>query len=159
MPNELEMEGNMSKLLVGVSALIFGVVLTQSAIAQDASTQAAKVAGSLETIANYLESHPEMALDFTKVSGEYCLNTWKAGGDQMSHYAVDPSKTREDVVEFVQASSFTDAGVDVTGLPRMPGELGAMEAGKWYYLAAGEIEPHHGGKFGVPLLIRASNIE
>ena len=98
-------------------------------------------------------------MDFTQVSGEYCLNTWKAGGAQMSHYAVDPSKTQEDVIDFVKASSFSDAGVDLTGLPRMPGKLGAMEPGKWYLLPAGEIEPHHGGKFGVPLLIRASNLE
>ena len=77
----------------------------------------------------------------------------------MSHYAVVPSKTQEDVIEFVKASSFSDAGVDVTGLPRMPGKLGAMEPGTWYQLPAGEIEPHHGGKFGVALLIRASNLE
>jgi hypothetical protein len=77
----------------------------------------------------------------------------------MSHYAVDPSKTQEDVIDFVIASSLTDAGVDVTGLPRMPGELGTMEAGKWYYLPAGEFEPHHGKNLGMPLLIRASNLE
>ncbi len=158
----------MLKPIVGVAALAFGLVLTQSAMAHDAAQdaaqktaneQAAKVAGGLGAITGYLQSHPQMMLDFTKVSGEYCLNTWKAGGAQMSHYAVDPSKTREDVIEFVKASSFSDAGVDVTGLARMPGKLGAMEPGKWYFLPAGEIEPHHGGKFGVPLLIRASNLE
>ena len=153
----------MLKPLVGVAALAFGLVLAQSAVAQDAAQdakeQAAKVAGGLGTISGYLQSHPQMMLDFTQVSGEYCLNTWKAGGAQMTHYAVDPSKTQEDVIEFVKASSFSDAGVDVTGLPRMPGKLGAMEPGKWYLLPAGEIEPHHGGKFGVPLLIRASNLE
>ena len=153
----------MLKPLVGVAALAFGLVLAQSAVAQDAAQdakeQAAKVAGGLDAIAGYLQSHPQMMLDVTQVSGEYCLNTWKAGGAQMTHYAVDPSKTQEDVIEFVKASSFSDAGVDVTGLPRMPGKLGAMEPGKWYLLPAGEIEPHHGGKFGVPLLIRASNLE
>jgi hypothetical protein len=149
----------MLKLLVGVSTLIFGLALPQSAMAQDANQQASKVAGELGTIASYLQSHPEMALDFTNVSGEYCLNTWKAGGAHMSHYAVDPSKTQEDIIEFVKASSMTDAGIDVTGLPRMPGKLGAMEAGKWYYLPADEFEPHHGAKMGVPLLIRASNLE
>ena len=145
--------------LVGVSALIFGLTVAQSAMAQDANQQASKVAGELGTIASYLQNHPEMALDFTQVSGEYCLNTWKAGGEHMSHFAVDPSKSQEDVIEFVKAGSLTEAGVDVTGLPRMPGKLGAMETGKWYYLPAGEIEPHHGGKFKAPLLIRASNLE
>jgi hypothetical protein len=148
----------MLKSIVGVAALTFGLVLAQSAVAQDANEQASKVAGGLSTIAGYLQSHPEMVLDFTKVSGEYCLNTWKAGGAHMSHYAVDPSKTQEDVLEFVKASSFSDAGVQVAGLPRMPGELGAMEPGKWYYLPAGEFEPHHGKKMPVPLLIRASNL-
>ena len=153
----------MLKPLVGVAALAFGLVLAQSAVAQDAAQdakeQAAKVAGGLDAIAGYLQSHPQMMLDFTQVSGEYCLNTWKAGGAQMTHYAVDPSKTQEDVIEFVKASSFSDAGIDVTGVARMPGKLGAMTPGKWYFLPAGEIEPHHGGKFDVPLLIRASNLE
>ncbi len=149
----------MLKSIVGAAALAFGLVLAQSAVAQDANKQASKVAGGLGTIAGYLQSHPEMMLDFTNVSGEYCLNTWKAGGAQMSHYAVDPSKTQEDVIEFVKASSFSDAGVQVAGLPRMPGTLGAMEPGKWYYLPAGEFEPHHGKKMPVPLLIRASDLK
>ncbi len=147
------------KPLVGVSALIFGLTVAQSTMAQDANQQASKVAGELGTIASYLQNHPEMALDFTQVSGEYCLNTWKAGGAHMSHYAVDPSKTQEDVIDFVKASSMTDAGVDVTNLPRMPSKLGAMEPGKWYYLPAAEFEPHHGAIMGVPLLIRASNLD
>ncbi len=148
----------MSKSLIGVSTLVFSLALAQSAMAQDTNQQASKVAGELGTIASMLQSHPEMVLDFTNVSGEYCLNTWKAGGAHMSHFAVDPSKSQEDVIDFVKAGSMTDAGVDVTGLPRMPAELGAMEPGKWYYLPAGEFEPHHGKKIGVPLLIRASNL-
>ena len=142
-----------------IGALASNVTLAADEKEEMAHEQASKVAGELGTIAGYLQSHPEMALDFTQVSGEYCLNTWKAGGAHMSHFAVDPSKTQEDVIEFVKASSLTDAGVDVMGLPRMPGKLGAMDPGKWYYLPADEFEPHHGGKFGVPLLIRASNLE
>ncbi len=144
------------KQFVSVSTLIFGLALAQSASAQN--TQASNVAGELATIAGYLQSHPEMALDFTQVSGEYCLNTWDVGGAFMAHFAVDPSKTQEDVINFVFASSMTDAGVDVTGFPRMPGELGAMEPGKWYYMPAGQFEPHHGKEMGLPLLIRASNL-
>ena len=142
-----------------IGALASNVTLAAEQKEEMAHEQASKVAGELGTIAGYLQSHPEMALDFTQVSGEYCLNTWKAGGAHMSHFAVDPSKSQEDVIEFVKAKSLTGAGIDVTGLPRMPGKLGAMRAGKWYYLAAGEFEPHHGKKFGVPLLIRASNIK
>ena len=154
----------MFRASVGVLSLLLGLGLSQSAVAEEvdkqkANKQASNVAGELGTIANYLQSHPEMALDFTKVSGEYCLNTWKAGGAHMSHFAVDPTKTQEDVIEFVKAASFTEAGVEVASLPRMPSELGAMEPGKWYYLPAGELEPHHGGAMPVPLLIRASNIE
>ena len=70
--------------------------------------------------------HPEMALDFTEVSGEHCLNTWKAGGAQMVRFAVDPSTTSEDVVEFVKADSLASLGIDHAALPRMPAELGAM---------------------------------
>ncbi len=142
-----------------VGSLASNVALAAEQKEDMAHEQASKVAGELGTIAGYLQSHPEMALDFTQVSGEYCLNTWKAGGAHMSHFAVDPSKNQEDVIEFVKAGSLTDAGIDVTGLPRMSGKLGAMETGKWYYLPAGEFEPHHGGKFDVPLLIRASNLE
>jgi hypothetical protein len=120
--------------------------------------QAAIVAAELETIAQHLHLHPEMAIDLTDVSGEYCLNTWRAGGAQMVHFAVDPTATTEDVVEFVEADSLTSHGVDVRGLPPMPAELGAMTPGQWYYLAAGEPEPHHGDSFPFPLLVRASDL-
>jgi len=157
-PNEPEREEKMLKSLVGLSTLVFSLALAQSAMAQDANQQASKVAGELGTIASMLQSHPEMVLDFTNVSGEYCLNTWKVGGAHMSHFAVDPSTTQEDVIDFVKADSMTDAGIDVTGLPRMPTELGAMEPGIWYYMPAGQFEPHHGKEMGLPLLIRASNL-
>ncbi len=154
----------MPRVFVSVLSLLLGFGLSQSAVAgevdkQKAKNQASIVAGEIGTVANYLQNHPEMVLDYTKVSGEYCLNTWKAGGSHMSHFAVDPTKTQEDVIEFVQAASLTEAGVDVASLPRMPSELGAMEPGKWYYLPAGEFEPHHGKALPMPLLIRASNIE
>jgi hypothetical protein len=154
----------MLRTFTGILCVLLVLGLSQSVVAAEvdkekAKRQASNVAGELGTIAAYLQSHPEMVLDFTKVSGEYCLNTWKAGGAHMSHFAVDPTKTQEDLIEFVKASSFTEAGVDVTSLPRMPSELGAMEPGNWYYLPAGEFEPHHGKALPVALLIRASNIE
>jgi hypothetical protein len=143
----------------GIGLLALSLTAAPLAADEDVHAQAAVVAAQLGTIAKHLQLRPEMALDFSEVSGEHCLNTWKAGGEQMVHFAIDPSTTREDVVEFVKADSFTRLGIDVTSLPRMPAKLGAMEPGQWYYLAAGELEPHHGTPFSFPLLLRASNLE
>ncbi len=142
-----------------VAAGLPQIAAAQTATPEDAHKQAAIVAAELGAIATHLQAKPQMALDFSKVSGEYCLNTWKAGGAHMTHFAIDLATTQEDVIDFVKADSFTQAGVDVASLPRFPGALGAMETNKWYHLPAGEIEPHHGGPFPVPLLIRASNIQ
>ncbi len=90
-PNEPEREKKMSKSLIGVSTLVFSLALAQSAMAQDTNQQASKVAGELGAIANILQSHPEMVLDFTNVSGEYCMNTWKAGG---AHICLTSPSTR-----------------------------------------------------------------
>jgi len=141
-----------------VSVLVAGA-LSQSAIADEVHKQAAVVAAQLGTMAKHLQARPVMALDFSHVSGEYCLNTWKAGGSHMSHYAIDASNTKEDVIDFVKADSLTEVGVDVSSLPRFPGKLGAMEPNTWYYLPANEFEPHHGTKFPIALLIRASDLQ
>jgi hypothetical protein len=143
----------------GVGLLAISLTAAPLAADEDVHAQAAVVAAQLGTIAKHLQLHPQMALDFSEVSGEHCLNTWKAGGEQMVHFAVDPSATSEDVVEFVKADSLTSLGVDVANLPRMPAKLGAMEPGKWYYLPAGEPEPHHGTTFPFPLLLRASDLQ
>jgi hypothetical protein len=143
----------------GIALLAVGLAADPMAAAEDVHDQAAAVAAQLGTIAKHLQLYPQMALDFTDVSGEHCLNTWKAGGEQMVHFAVDPSATQEDVVEFVKADSFTSVGIDVTSLPRMPAQLGAMEPGQWYYLPAGAPEPHHGTSFPFALLLRASDLQ
>ncbi len=158
------MEGIMRRSIYAIAGLMTAAGLPQLAAAQtttveEAHRQAAVVAAELGTIARHLQAQPAMALDFSQVSGEYCFNTWKAGGGHMTHYAIDPSGTREDVIDFVIADSLIEAGVDVTTLPRFPGELGAMEPNKWYFLPAGELEPHHGKRFPVALLIRASDIQ
>ena len=142
-----------------VAAGVAQIAAAQTATPGDAHKQAAIVAAELGTIARHLQARPEMVLDFSKVSGEYCLNTWKAGGGHMTHFAIDLASTQEDVIDFVIADSLTQAGVDVASLPRFPGALGAMAPNTWYFLPAGELEPHHGGPFSVPLLIRASNIQ
>ncbi len=135
------------------------IAAAQTATPEDAHKQAAIVAAELGAIAKHLQAKPEMALDFSKVSGEYCLNTWKAGGGHMTHFAIDLSASQEDVIDFVIADSLTQAGVDVASLPRFPGGLGTMVPNTWYHLPAGELEPHHGKPFPVALLLRASNIQ
>ena len=99
-----------------------------------------KAAKAHAVIGAYIETHPEMIIDFANVSGEYCVNTWKVKGGHMTHYAIDPSKTTEDVIDFVQAQSFIEAGVDVAKFPRYPGKLGAMKNDQWYYLPKGGAE-------------------
>ena len=123
-----------------------------------AAERSAKVQAEIDTISQYLDSHPEMVIDLRRVSGEFCFNTWKVGGGHMTHYAVDPSKTREDMIDFVRADSMA-AGLEVEKLPRFPGGLNSMEPNTWYYLPAGEFEPHHGTRFPFPLLLRATNIQ
>ena len=119
-----------------------------------------KAAKAQSVIAAYIDTHPEMIVDFADVSGEYCVNTWRVGGAHMTHYAIDPSKTTEDVIDFVQAQSFIDAGIDVTKLPRLPNKLGVMENGQWYYLPKDSAEPHHGAAaFPVALMVRATDIQ
>ena len=151
----------MSRSIIAGVGLLAAIGLTSAPLTaeQEMSGQPAVVAAELGAIARHLQLHPEMALDFTDVSGELCLNTWMAGGAQMVHFAVDPTATSEDVVEFVKADSLTSLGVDVANLPRMPAKLAAMEPGKWYYLPAGEPEPHHGTSFAFPLLLRASDLQ
>ena len=119
-----------------------------------------KAAKAYAAIGNYIDTHPEMIIDLADVSGEYCVNTWKVKGGHMTHYAIDPSKTTEDVIDFVKAQSFMDAGIDVTLLPRLPAKLGVMENGQWYYLPKGGAEPHHGWKAApLALIVRANNIQ
>ena len=143
----------MNRITVAAIAMLAATALPQGALAEAAKDQASA------TIDAYLQSHPEMVIDFSKTSGEYCINTWKVGGGHMTHYAIDPSKTAEDVIDFVPADSMISAGVNVDDLPQMPGELGAMEPNQWYYLPAGSFEPHHGGKMPMSLIVRATNIE
>ena len=121
--------------------------------------QAGIVAAELSAIAKQLSLRPEMAIDLSDVSGAYCFNTGIQDGGHMTHYAIDPDKTKEDVIDFVNVASLVQSGITVQQLPTFPGKLGAMKPNQWYYLAAGEFEPHHGRKFPFPLMIRASNVK
>ncbi len=77
----------------------------------------------------------------------------------MTHYAIDPAKSQEDVIDFVDARPLIAAGANFDGLPKMPGKLGSMTPNQWYFLPAGQFEPHHGTKLPFPLLVRASSLE
>ncbi len=131
-----------------------GLVATP-ALAKD---QAKIVAGEMTAFANQLSMKPSMAIDLTGVSGEYCFDGNIKKGGHMTHYATDPTSTKEDVVDFVNAKPLMAAGANFDGLPHHNGKLGSMEPNQWYFLAAGEYEPHHGKKLPFPLLIRATNI-
>ena len=121
--------------------------------------QASIVAAELSTIANQLALRPETALDLSKVSGEYCFNVNLGEGGHMTHYAIDPEVTTEDVIDFVNAAPLVEAGVQVDMLARFPGKLSSMAPQTWYFLPAGEFEPHHGTRFPFPLLIKAVNLK
>ena len=90
-------------------------------------------------IARLLRARPEMAIDRTKESGEFCL---KSGLGTMTHYAKDPDRTREDIVYEFAAAPLVKAGLDLRKLGLLPA-LGKMEPGQWYYLPEGQVDPHH----------------
>jgi hypothetical protein len=90
-------------------------------------------------IARLLRARPEMAIDRTKESGEWCLNS---GLGTMTHYAANPERTREDIVYEFAAEPLVKAGLDPEKLALLPA-LGKMEPGRWYYLPEGQVDPHH----------------
>ena len=137
-----------------ISLAIGSLLIASAAFAHQRSPV---VQSEINAFSKYVDSHPEMVIDFSEKSGEYCMNTWKVDGGHMTHYAIDPSRSSEDVLDFVRVESFSGA-VDVNKLPRLPGELGMMEPNKWYYLPAGAHDPHHKTEFPFPLLVRATNV-
>lgn len=148
-------------LLLGAATLVvFGAFsFVETAGATQKKDQASIVAAEVSTLANQLALRPETAIDFSKVSGEYCFDVELGKGGHMTHYAIDPLKTQEDVIDFVNAEPLIKAGLKVESLPRHPGTLGSMKPNQWYYLPAGQLEPHHGIKLPIPLLIKAQNIK
>lgn len=121
--------------------------------------QASIVAAEISTFANLLSLRPQTAIDLSKVSGAYCFNVELEEGGKMTHYAIDPASTREDVIDFINADSLVKAGIKLDKLPRFPGKLGSMRPNQWYYLPAGAYEPHHGTRFSFPLIMRAVSID
>ncbi len=156
----------MRTFLVAAALLIFGLPNAVSAATEAEKAEAAKkaamkqaaiVGAQLSAIANVLSLRPEAAKDFTKVSGEHC---YSGGWDgHHTHFATDPTKTQEDVIDFVKVDARLLPGVNVEALPKLPGKLGSMTPKQWYLLPAGELDPHHGMKLKFPLMIRAFNVK
>jgi len=137
--------------------LISGLSYIPSANA--ARDQASIVASEISAFSHLLSLRPETAIDLSKVSGAYCFNVDLEKGGKMTHYAIDPSATREDVVDFINAEPLIKAGLKLNKLQRFSGVLGSMKPNEWYYLPAGTYEPHHRIRFPFPLLMRAVSID
>lgn len=110
--------------------------------------------GEVLAIARLLRANPAMAIDQTHTSGEYCL---KSGMGTMTHYASDPTGTREDIVYEFDAKALTAAGLDPRKLPALPA-LGKMEPGQWYFLPQGQVDPHHKHPMPGPTLLIAVDV-
>ena len=111
--------------------------------------------GEILAIARILRANPEMAIDRTAASGEYCF---QSGPGTMVHYATQPEHTTEDVVYEFEASGLIAAGLDPARLERLP-ELGRMTPGLWYFLPKGQLDPHHAHAMPGPTIAIAVNVK
>jgi hypothetical protein len=106
-------------------------------------------------VARILRAKPEMAIDQTAASGEYCFNS---GLGTMVHFATQPERTPEDVVYEFDASGLIAAGLDPARLKQLP-ELGRMTPGLWYFLPQRQQDPHHAHAMSRPTVAIAINIK
>jgi hypothetical protein len=106
------------------------------------------------TIAGILRAKPEIAIDQTAASGEYCFNS---GLGTMVHFATQPERTPEDVVYEFDASGLISAGLDTSRLQQLP-ERGRMKPGVWYFLPKGQQDPHHTHAMSAPTIAIAINV-
>lgn len=91
--------------------------------------------------ARLMAIRPSMAIDLSKTSGEYCLDT---GGHVMAHFSVKPDQTSEDIVFFVDAAPLVAKGLKLDQLPALDPGLGKMQPNTWYRYEGKGTEPHHG---------------
>src|SRR2546425_11602630 len=106
-------------------------------------------------IARILRANPEVAIDRTAASGEYCFNS---GLGTMVHFATKPERTPEDVVYEFDASGLIAAGLDPARMQQLP-ERGRMTPGVWYFIPKGQQDPHHGHAMAGPTIAIAVNIK
>jgi len=105
-------------------------------------------------IARILRANPEIAIDRTVASGEYCFNS---GHGTMVHFATQPERTQEDVLYEFDASGLIAAGLDPAHMKQLP-ERGQMTPGVWYFLPKGQQDPHHGHAMGGSTIAIATNL-
>ena len=111
--------------------------------------------GEILAIARILRANPEVAIDRSAASGEYCFNS---GLGSMVHFATQPERTKEDVVYEFDASRLIAAGLDPSRLQQLP-ERGQMTPGAWYFLPQGQQDPHHGHAMRVPTIAIALDVK
>jgi hypothetical protein len=111
--------------------------------------------GEILTIAKILRAKPDVAVDQTAASGEYCFNS---GQGTMVHFATQPERTSEDVVYEFDASGLIAAGLDTARLKQLP-EIGQMTPGVWYFLPKGKQDPHHAHAMASPTIAIAINVK
>jgi len=114
-----------------------------------------KSKGEILTIARILRANPEMVIDRTAESGEYCF---KSGLGTMVHFAAEPERTSEDVLYEFDASGLIAAGLDPARLKQLPG-LARMTPGVWYFLPEGQLDPHHAHAMPGPTIAIAVSVK
>ena len=111
--------------------------------------------GEILAIARILRAKPDIAIDQTAASGEYCFNS---GHGTMVHFATQPERTQEDVLYEFDASGLIAAGLEPAHMKQLP-ERGQMTPGVWYFLPKGQQDPHHGHAMGGPTIAIAVNVK
>jgi hypothetical protein len=106
-------------------------------------------------IARILRANPELAIDRTAASGEYCF---KSSPGAMVHFAAQPERTSEGVVYEFDASGLIAAGLDPARMKQLPG-LGRMNPGVWYFLPKGQLDPHHAHAMPGPTIAIAVKVK
>jgi hypothetical protein len=111
--------------------------------------------GEILAIARILRANPEVAIDRTAASGEYCFNS---GLGTMVHFAAQPERTPEGVLYEFDASGLIAAGLDPARMKQLP-ELGRMTPGVWYFLPKGQQDPHHAHAMPGPTIAIAVSVK
>jgi hypothetical protein len=111
--------------------------------------------GEILAIARILRANPEVAIDRTAASGEYCFNS---GLGTMVHFAAQPERTPEGVLYEFDASGLIAAGLDPARMKQLP-ELGRMTPGVWYFLPNGQQDPHHAHAMPGPTIAIAVSVK
>ena len=111
--------------------------------------------GEILAIARILRANPEVAIDRTAASGEYCFNS---GLGTMVHFAAQPERTPESVLYEFDASGLIAAGLDPARMKQLP-ELGRMTPGVWYFLPNGQQDPHHAHAMPGPTIAIAVSVK